>query len=49
MLNRRFEPPHAMLVLTSHGQMHRLIPYADAVELSFVFIYIYKQQMLWYV
>ena len=29
--------------------MHRLIPHADAVELAFVFIYIYKQQMLWYV
>ena len=27
--------------------MHRLIPYADAVEVAFVFIYIYKQQKLW--
>ena len=27
-------------------EMHRLISHADAVELEFVFIYIYKQQML---
>ena len=27
--------------------MHRLIPHDDAVELAFVLIYIYKQQMLW--
>ena len=46
-LHRRFEPPYVILVPTSHGQMHRLIPNADAVELAFVFIYIYKQQMLW--
>ena len=28
------------LVPTSHGEMHRLIPNADAVELAFVSIYI---------
>ena len=38
---------YVILVPTSHGQMHRLIPQADAVEIAFVFIYIYKQQMLW--
>ena len=27
--------------------MYRLIPHADAVELAFVNIYIYKQQMFW--
>ena len=47
MLNWRFEPPYVILVPTSHRQMHRLITHADAVELAFVFIYIYKQQMLW--
>ena len=31
----RFEPPYAILVLTSNGQMHRLIPHADAVDLAF--------------
>ena len=31
--------PRVILVLTAHGQMHRLIPHADAVELAFVFIY----------
>ena len=35
------------LVPTSHGPMRRLIPYADAVELAFDFIYIYMQQVLW--
>ena len=39
----------AILVLTAHGQTHCLIPHADAVELAFVFIYIFEQQMLWYV
>ena len=47
MLNWIFEPPYAILVLTSHEQMHRLIPHADAVELAIVFIHIHKQQMLW--
>ena len=46
MLNRRIEPPYVILVPTSHGKMHRLTPHADAVELAFVFIYMYKQQML---
>ena len=46
MLNWRFEPPYVILVPTSHGQMHRLISHAGAVELAFVLIYIYKQQML---
>ena len=27
--------------------MHLLILHADAMELAFVFIYIYKQHMLW--
>ena len=40
------EPPYVILVPTPYGQMHRLIPHADAVELAFVFIYIYKQQTL---
>ena len=35
------------LVPTPHGQMHRLIPNADAVELAFFFVYLYKQQLLW--
>ena len=39
--------PLLTLVLALHGQMHHLIPHADAVELAFIFIYIYKQQMLW--
>ena len=47
MLNWIFEPPYAILVITSHGQMHRLISHTDVVELAFV--YIYKQQMHWYV
>ena len=47
MLNWRFEPPDVILVPTPHGQMYRLISHADAVELAFVFIFIYKQQMLW--
>ena len=38
--------PFVIFVPTSHGQMQRLIPHADAVELAFFFIYIYKQQML---
>ena len=42
-----FEPPYVILVPTSQWEMHLLIPRADAVELAFVFIYIYKQQMLW--
>ena len=38
MLNSRFDPPHVILILIAHGQMQRLIPPADAVELEFVFI-----------
>ena len=37
-----------ILVPTSHGQMHRRIPHVDAVELAFVFIYIYKQIQILY-
>ena len=47
VLNGRYEPPYVILVPTSHGQVHRLIPHVDVVELAFVFIYIYQQQMLW--
>ena len=39
MLNLRFEPSPVILVFITHGQMHRLIIQADAVELAFVFIY----------
>ena len=47
MLNWRFEPPYVILVPTSYGQMYRLIPHADTVELAYVLIYIYKQQIPW--
>ena len=38
---------HYMWFWYLREQIHRLIPHSDAVELVFVFIYIYKQQMLW--
>ena len=35
-----------ILVLTAHGQMHRLIHHVEALELAFLFIDVYEQKML---